>query len=297
MKQRTTQHNNDLDIKIPLGNIIINVFCINYEAPIPGWGYGNHSHSSYELHFIPYGRGLLKVSNKIYDIEPGIFYLTGPGVFHDQKAERQNPMGEYCINFEFEVKKQTRTKNKLYLQEEIDDILNRLLSTNFWFGKDKFATTQLFEKLILEMENQCVGYYTYIQNLISQIILNALRCYSPQEKSGYAIPKKILNDSRRYIIDKYFEHIDKPLSRKELACTIGTSIRQLNRILQEYYSMSFKEKLFATRLEQAKHLLLSTELRIQDIAFKTGFSSQSYFNKAFKEYYGTSPGKYRSGHK
>ncbi len=293
MNKRTKQHNIDLDIKIPIGNIIINVFCINYEAPIPGWGYGNHSHSSYELHFIPHGKGLLRVSNKKYIIEPGIFYLTGPGVFHEQKAEQRDPMCEYCINFEFHVKKQPSTKNTLYLQKEIDEILNRLLITNFWFGKDKFSTTQLFEKLMSELENQWIGYYTYIQNLISQIILNALRCYSPQEKSGYSIPKKILNDSRRYIIDKYFERIDQPLSRKELAGNIGTSIRQLNRILQEYYSMSFREKLFTSRLEQAKHLLRNTGLPIHEIAFKTGFSSQSYFNRAFKESYGTPPGKYR----
>ena len=144
------------------------------------------------------------------------------------------------------------------------------------------------------MENQWVGYYSYIQNLIAQIILNALRCYSPQEKSGYTIPKKILNDSRRYIIDKYFEQIDQPLSRKELASTIGTSIRQLNRVLQEYYSMGFKEKLAASRLEQAKYLLQSTGMPIHEIAYKTGFSSQSYFNKVFKEYYKIPPGKCRA---
>lgn len=294
MNKRATQHNTDLDIKIPLGNIIINVFCINYEAPIPGWGYGNHSHSSYELHFIPHGRGTLRVSNKVYDIEPDIFYLTGPGVFHEQKADWKDPMCEYCINFEFEVKKQPNAKNTLYLQKEIDEILNRLLNTSFWFGKDKYATTQLFEKLMSEMEKQWVGYYTYIQNIVSQIILNALRCYNPQEKSGYSIPKKNLSDSRIYIIDNYFQQPDKPLSRKELASAIGTSIRQLNRILREYYSMSFKEKLISSRLEQAKYLLRNTNLFIHEIAFKTGFSSQSYFNKAFKEHYGTNPSQYRN---
>jgi AraC-like DNA-binding protein len=283
----------DLDIKISLGNIILNILFITYESPRPSWAYSNHYHSSYELHFIPFGNGQLHVMGNTFKIEPGTFYITGPGIFHEQKADNIDPMCEYCINFEVNILKKKNNKTELYIQNEIDEILNIILNTNFWFGKDVFSSVNLFTDIIFNLENRMLGYYSYIQNLVSLVILNALRCFANYKKTNYSIPSKILNDSRRAIIDDYFFYSNQPLNREELAKKIGTSIRQLNRSMKEYYGLSFKEKLIYDRLEQAKKLLLYTDLTINEIASKTGFSSQSYFTKVFKNHVKASPAKFR----
>ena len=124
----------DLNIKIPMGNMTINIFYISFEPPRPNWGFTNHSHSTYELHFIPSGKGILQAFDKKYDIIPDTFYLTGPGVIHQQKADMEDPMCEYCINFEIKISKRNIKKSDIYLKEEIDDIIKTLLNTNFWFG-------------------------------------------------------------------------------------------------------------------------------------------------------------------
>jgi AraC-like DNA-binding protein len=138
-----------------------------------------------------------------------------------------------------------------------------------------------------------MGYYTYIQSLVLQIILNAIRGFALHKVSDYHIPLKILNDSRRFIVDDYFKDFCKPLSSKELANKIGTSIRQLNRIMRNYYSMTFQEKLTFTRLEQAKELLRNSDLSISEISEKIGFSNSNYFCIVFKKHNNTSPSIYR----
>jgi mannose-6-phosphate isomerase-like protein (cupin superfamily) len=79
---------------------MINVLTINYEPPVAGWSYGHHSHSGYEFHFIPQGKGVLEVGDRAFDIVPSTVYLTGPGVYHKQTADLSDPMSEYCINLE-----------------------------------------------------------------------------------------------------------------------------------------------------------------------------------------------------
>ena len=137
---------NDLNIKIPMGNMTINIFYIGYEPPRPNWSFKNHSHSTYELHFIPSGKGILQVFDKKYIIIPETFYMTGPGILHKQKADFEDPMCEYCINFEIKISNRSIKKSDPFLKEEIDDIIKILLNTNFWFGEDRFATSELFLK-------------------------------------------------------------------------------------------------------------------------------------------------------
>lgn len=293
MDKRQRQHNVDLDIRVPLGPLIINVFCINYEAPIPRWSYGNHSHSSYELHFVPQGRGKLRVGSDHYPIVPGTFYLTGPGVFHEQQADATDPMVEYCLNFEVLPGKLNQPKKGLFQKSEMEEILQALVGTDFWFGEDRFHTVRLFEQVFAELESARVGYHLCIQNWISLIVLNALRCYSGNPASTYAIPKKVKQDNRRYIIDKFFEVVQQPVHREDLAQAMGTSVRQMNRVLVEIYGMSFQEKLITSRLDLAKDLLIHTTMEIKEIASRTGFADQAVFGKSFKKRHGESPLSYR----
>ncbi|MEZ0537597.1 AraC family transcriptional regulator [Caldicellulosiruptoraceae bacterium PP1] len=293
MDKKQCCYYDNVDIKISLGNIIINILLISYEAPRPTWGYKNHFHSGYELHFIPSGNGILKVFNNQYKIEPGTFYLTGPNVYHEQIADDKNPMSEFCINFEIKLSKSYYKKNEPEIPNEINTIFETLKNTSFWFGIDEFSSISLFENIFFEFENNLIGYYTYIKSLLTQIIINAVRCFSSNKKSSYHIPQKILNDARRRVVDDFFRNFDKNISAKELAEMIGVTQRQLSRIMQSYYSMTFKEKLNLTRLEEAKNLLISTNMPIKDIADKTGFNSLSYFVRVFNRYYNISPKEFR----
>lgn len=286
-------HYDDLNIKITMGNMTINIFYIGYEPPIPNWGFKNHSHSTYELHFIPSGKGILQAFDKKFNIIPGTFYLTGPGIIHQQKADSENPMCEYCINFEVKISKGRIKKGDIYLKEEIDEIIKTLLNTNFWFGEDRFATSELFVKVMLELENSLTGYYTYTQNLLSLIVLNAIRCMTEQRKTNYYFPKKILNDSRIFLIDEEFIKDYLGLTPEKLANKIRTSVRQLNRVMKQQYNMTFTEKLTVTRIEKSKELLKETCLSIKEISERTGFANPNYFSRVFQKYQHTSPSEFR----
>ncbi len=83
------------------------------------------------------------------------------------------------------------------------------------------------------------------------------------------------------------------IPRKEVvAKRLGLTERTLQRHLQRFNS-SYQQILDDVRQEQAKELLCQTELSIQDIAEKLGFSEPRSFHRSFKNWLGITPGEYR----
>lgn len=70
----------------------------------------------------------------------------------------------------------------------------------------------------------------------------------------------------------------------------------LSSLFKSLAGFTFSEKLLMIRLEQAKRLLITTNLSIQSIVDLIGFKEKSYFHKCFKKYYNTTPSKYRKEH-
>lgn len=78
----------------------------------------------------------------------------------------------------------------------------------------------------------------------------------------------------------------------EIAQRLGMSGRTLQRRLSDQ-ELSFKTLVDESRRQLAERLLNETEYALNEIAFLTGFSEQSAFNRAFKRWAGKTPRSYR----
>jgi len=281
------------DVKVTIGTLTINLLAVSYEPPVPFWHYELHTHSGYELHFIRSGEGTMTVNDREYKINPGTFYITGPDIPHSQIADPVNPMEEFCLNMEIKYSKKQQTKYDSYLIDEVKKIKEILERNSFWLCQDELEIYKLMEKIMEEFTFKKIGYFTYIKTLITQVILDSARLLSENKDADYFIPKKIMDDSRRYEVDFYFNESHLPLTPKELASKIGISVRQVNRIMLQYYGMTFNEKLTKERLRNSKSMLKNTDLPIKEIAVRAGFSSYYYFSKIFRKHFGMTPSEYK----
>lgn len=78
----------------------------------------------------------------------------------------------------------------------------------------------------------------------------------------------------------------------DVARSLGLSARSLHRRLA-VDGLSFRTLTEATRKELAEGLLRDERYSLSEIAFLTGFSEQSAFNRAFKRWIGRSPAAHR----
>ena len=94
------------------------------------------------------------------------------------------------------------------------------------------------------------------------------------------------------------EQLSNPnLALGELAKQLGFSTNYLSLLIKKELGMSFQEYVTQQRIQRAKRLLLSTDMKIYEVALAVGIEDMNYFSYRFKSIVGVSPKSYRSGAK
>lgn len=97
----------------------------------------------------------------------------------------------------------------------------------------------------------------------------------------------------RKVLDIIEAHMDdEKFSVAELSDQAGYSRIQFYRKIKALTGQSPNHFLRTIRLKRAADLLRHKSDNVAQIAFSVGFSSQSYFNKCFREQFGVTPGEY-----
>lgn len=280
----------NMDIKLRIGESLLNVLFVRFGYFHTSVAEHSHSHGSYELHYIPSGKGELIVQGRRYPIAPGTLYMTGPDVAHEQIPDPDDPMAEYCIFFEV-ISHQTAHKHRRSIPQE-PALSDLLLSTPFWFGSDDGDLMLLFKLLAEELSERRLGLHHMATNILEMILIRTIRQYSETEISP-TIPAKTLDDSRMIIIENSFMYHSSSITLKALSEKLGLSERQTDRIIRKQYGMSFQEKKRQVRMSTAARLLKTTDWYVTEIAKQTGYTSVEQFSHSFKRFYGMTATEYR----
>lgn len=83
-------------------------------------------------------------------------------------------------------------------------------------------------------------------------------------------------------------HTEHPCPLPAIAAQAGLSLRSLNRVFNRDLAISPGRYYRILRLGRARALALDTQIGVDDIALRTGFSSAAVLARAFRAYYGIS---------
>ncbi|OQA85706.1 MAG: HTH-type transcriptional activator Btr [Lentisphaerae bacterium ADurb.Bin242] len=101
-------------------------------------------------------------------------------------------------------------------------------------------------------------------------------------------------DSRIYkalqIIEKEYS---MPLPLKSLSRRVNMSLNNFLRVFKMEMKTTPKRYILRTRISKVAELLVKTDMKLDEIVEKTGFSNRFHLSKAFKRMVGSSPGCYR----
>lgn len=92
-------------------------------------------------------------------------------------------------------------------------------------------------------------------------------------------------------------NIDAPCPIEVLAGKIGTTVRTLEHVFRVHENTTPVNYYLQLRLRRARTMIEDTLLPMATVAQATGFASQSYFTKRFREAYGFSPSRLRNDKK
>lgn len=112
----------------------------------------------------------------------------------------------------------------------------------------------------------------------------------------YVLLKEIVKLSNRQIIEKidlYIDtHINDDISIDMICKKFDIGRTKLYDIMSKYTNCGVASYIKQRRLNKAKHLLKTTDLKISEISDAVGFSDYNYFLRVFKKEFGISPKKF-----
>ena len=90
--------------------------------------------------------------------------------------------------------------------------------------------------------------------------------------------------------------LNRKLTLSELALRVGTNRTYLSNYINQTLNLTFFDYINNWRLNYAKDLLVSTNLKLVVIAERSGFNSLSTFRRCFLHQFNLSPSAYRKKH-
>ncbi len=141
---------------------------------------------------------------------------------------------------------------------------------------DDANTRQLYEKAL----DSITDMNSYVNHLI---------CRSIEYGKYIGEPDNVIDKIVRYID----EHLNENITRSDLAQLVYLNPDYMARLFKSERGIPLVTYINNKRMDKARELLLTTKEPICVIASKTGFPTNSYFSKKFKEYYGVLPADFK----
>jgi len=147
---------------------------------------------------------------------------------------------------------------------------------------------------ILQCPHEGLMKRMYLETKAVELITLHFQQFQEQDVHDCSLTAKNLSDVERIYQAKeiLLSNLENPPSLMELARQVGLNDFKLKRGFLQVFGKSAFKYLHDYRLEKARQLLVSGEMNVEEVAFRVGFDSRSYFALAFRKKFGLNPKQY-----
>lgn len=253
------------------------------------YSYGIHAHDHIEIGYVRSGSLNVKIGELNEKLTDGQALVIYPGAWHSMTVDDEPGCSlmllEFGINnlsvLEF---KEDPDDNLLFLYSllnkaapyliipgstDIKDVMERLFDQIKKLGRKQSSLTKLyFLELFIHLGRRLKERKDLFLDKTDRHVVKALQ----------------------YIHNNFLENPGV----EAVALHCGISDRYLRKIFLKQTGMQLVDYKHHLRMKLATELLKDNSLRLTEIAYRCGYSTQQYFCKVFKDHFGSSPGEYRT---
>ena len=128
-----------------------------------------------------------------------------------------------------------------------------------------------------------------VDSIANQLQLNRIRTDKVVQSTGASRLPDTAPKQLRLACAILSENMETPLTLPDLAKSVGTSRRTLERMFAKHTGMTPAKFAKTQRLERARALLINSNLALLDIAVMTGFRSAAHFSSSFSAHFNVAP--------
>lgn len=276
-----------------LEGVVVTIAMVSYRRFTEVMPEHAHGENVYELHYVEQGEGTVFLNKCEYRVVPGVLYITGPGILHEQIPSKENPLIEFGIY--------------LQLQKGATggELMQGLSAHSLWCGIGRKTLKRLTGDILREQSGNQPGAVEKMQYLLAEFLIECIRSAMETKDEEKMLPKPqeqfgahdIQEENALLVADEIFLYEYRDITLEEMAKRLGFSVRQTQRLLQKMYGKSFTQKKLEARMSAAVTLLQNSRYSITEISEMLGYASMEHFSYAFSKYYGYVPSSLRKKEK
>ena len=150
------------------------------------------------------------------------------------------------------------------------------------------AGVDLMLRLIEEINGS-----SFSGEIADQMLHHPIRSATSPQRSTMGRSTETMRPLLREAMTLIENNIEEPLTVPQIANLLGVSQRQLERQFKKNVGCTVVQFGLLKRLQNARLLLISTDMSIRQIATASGFNTMSHFAFSFGKFFGRRPSDYR----
>jgi AraC-like DNA-binding protein/mannose-6-phosphate isomerase-like protein (cupin superfamily) len=272
-----------------LGFDTVGVSILSYWVHSPFFGFHWHYHPELEITYVKKGRGTRLVGDHVNTFEENDCVLLGSNLPHtwisdDDFRQSEEQMEVIVVQFPADLFAEAfiQLPEMMAIRKLLKDAQRGISFPGNDFYDDLNALTDLegFARL-----HQLMHILHRMSNA-QQTQLLASKLYTPM--LGQESEDRILNVCR-YV----HEHFTKPIRLKEIAQLANMNEAAFCRFFKKMTGQSLMHYVNDLRIGKACNMLMQEDKTISEVAYISGFNSQTHFNRSFLKRKGIRPSEFQ----
>ncbi len=248
-----------------------------------------HRTGFYGLVFIESGKGKISINENFYEYGKNTLLATAPGQIISFEVEHIS--NGYVIFFmpEFLNQDSANTIDKQYP-------FFKLNARDRPKVPEKESTIEaLFRNINIEFYKKEEEYLNVIKGYLLVLLSLANRYFSKNEEHLKQPNRKfaVTADLEKLVL----QYLPERKSIVFLADKLSISSKHLNEIVKQTTGQTTSEYIANIFMQEAKKMLLYSNLTVNEVAYKLNFGDPSYFNKVFKKHFQVTPLEFKNSDK
>lgn len=250
-----------------------------------------HKHDFIEIVYILKGECLHLVDGKEYFTSHGDVLVINYNQTHSIMGNSAVKYINILIKPEYVNESLANTENAfslLHLSEFNDfvEILDESKIKIRFSHDERRKIEDIITSLVQEMQTKAPGHELYVRSQFNLLLLMIFRKMSLNLDIEF---KGISEELLAYIR----VHCAEKLTLSQIASKCSYNSAYFSRAFKDFAGVTFTQYLRDSRIEQAKHLIATSDMRITDVVYAVGYINKTKFFSDFRDKCGMSPLEYR----
>lgn len=254
-----------------------------------------HNHDFIELVYVSSGNGSHSLNGTHLDIGRGDLFFLNIGQSHMFHSDNGMELINILLQPQFISEELIHSENALeilglFLFEEFNGVIDKLISHISFRGNEMLETEVLIKAMVKEYADKKTGYRIALKGYIQVLLTKIFRHMQGMPTNGMLQQiNKISPEIVKYIEENLYENI----TLQELAKKSFYNPSYFSTVFKAVYGKTLTEFIHEKRIQEAVRLLHESENSVEEICLKVGYRDKKQFYKVFKEQMGKTPGEFR----